>query len=227
MSLASMDKDTGHAERMDGIYRYQRHIYDVTRKYYLLGRDRTIRALNVPAGGTLLEMGCGTGRNLLLASRHFPQARLFGLDISREMLAQTARNFRGGGTVPHCIVADATAFSAADFGEDGFDRILISYALSMIPDWEAAVDAALAALKPEGELHIVDFGQQEGLPTWFRDGLRAWLRRFHVSPRARAEAVLQEKAALAGRTLSFQRLYRGYAWTACIKPATEKGGAHG
>ncbi|RUV53463.1 SAM-dependent methyltransferase, partial [Mesorhizobium sp. M5C.F.Ca.IN.020.14.1.1] len=31
-----------HAELMDGVYRWQRHIYDLTRKYYLLGRDRLI-----------------------------------------------------------------------------------------------------------------------------------------------------------------------------------------
>jgi hypothetical protein len=42
---------------------------------------------------------------------------------------------------------------------------MISYALSMIPDWERAIDAALAALNPGGQLHIVDFGQQEGLPA--------------------------------------------------------------
>ena len=34
-----------HAELMDGVYRHQRHIYDSTRKYYLLGRDRLIAGL--------------------------------------------------------------------------------------------------------------------------------------------------------------------------------------
>ncbi|TIQ66810.1 MAG: SAM-dependent methyltransferase, partial [Mesorhizobium sp.] len=33
---------------MDGVYRWQRHIYDLTRKYYLLGRDRLISGLEVP-----------------------------------------------------------------------------------------------------------------------------------------------------------------------------------
>lgn len=61
-----------HAGLMDGMYRYQRHIYDLTRKYYLLGRDKAIRSLGVPKGGTLLEVGCGTGRNLAIAHRHFP-----------------------------------------------------------------------------------------------------------------------------------------------------------
>ena len=30
---------SGHAGHMDAIYRSQRHFYDLTRKYYLLGRD--------------------------------------------------------------------------------------------------------------------------------------------------------------------------------------------
>ena len=42
----------------------------------------------------------------------------------------------------------------------------------------------LAALAPNGSLHIVDFGQQERLPGWFGRLLKAWLTRFHVTPRA-------------------------------------------
>ena len=40
---------------MDRIYRRQRHIYDVTRKYYLLGRDGLIRSLKPPPAGTILH----------------------------------------------------------------------------------------------------------------------------------------------------------------------------
>ena len=79
-----------HAALMDGVYRRQRHIYDATRKYYLLGRDRLLANLEAPAEGTVLEVGCGTGRNMVLASRLYPEARLFGLDISTEMLRTAA-----------------------------------------------------------------------------------------------------------------------------------------
>jgi len=71
-----------HAAHMDGIYRYQRYIYDATRKYYLLGRDLLLDELRPPMGGTVLEIGCGTGRNLILAARRYPSARLYGFDIS-------------------------------------------------------------------------------------------------------------------------------------------------
>lgn len=80
-----------HAALMDGVYRHQRHIYDLTRKYYLLGRDTMIAGLDVPDGGTVLELGCGTGRNILHAARRYPRAVFSGLDISAAML-DTARN---------------------------------------------------------------------------------------------------------------------------------------
>ena len=206
----------GHAERMDAMYRYQRHIYDLTRKYYLLGRDRMISGLDLPEGGTLLEIGCGTGRNLLLARKHYPTARLFGLDISAEMLVSARHNFRKESRQPLLRVADATSFTPEEFGATGFDRVMISYALSMIPDWQAALDRALAALAPSGSLHIVDFGQQEALPRAARTVLQAWLERFHVSPRSNLREVLEVRAAETGTRLTFEPLWRGYAWQAVL-----------
>jgi S-adenosylmethionine-diacylgycerolhomoserine-N-methlytransferase len=201
---------------MDGMYRYQRHIYDLTRKYYLFGRDSTIAHLNVPFGGSLLEVGCGTGRNLLFAHRRFPSARLYGLDISQEMLISARNTFRGMKHMPDFRVADAASFTAQEFGTDGFDRVMIPYALSMIPDWRGAVDAAIMALAPGGELHIVDFGQQEHLPRWFRSILQAWLRKFHVTPRADLREVLQAAADARNAKLMFEKIGGGYAWRAVI-----------
>jgi S-adenosylmethionine-diacylgycerolhomoserine-N-methlytransferase len=206
-----------HGERMDRMYRYQRHIYDLTRKYYLFGRDRAIVGLKVPHGGTLLEVGCGTGRNLLLARKTYPTAVLCGLDISAEMIETARANFRGKPKMPVFEVADATDFTPQQFGTDGFDRILISYALSMIPDWEKAVDAALAALAPDGSLHIVDFGQQEKLPRWFSAILKVWLSRFHVTPRANLHSALESRLEAAGADMIFEEIGGGYAWHAVIK----------
>ena len=209
-------KSEEHADLMDGMYRYQRHFYDLTRKYYLLGRDRTIRNLDVPQGGTLLEVGCGTGRNMALAHKHFPTAKLYGLDSSQEMLMSARKTFATKATIPDFRVVDATAYTPREFGTTGFDRILISYALSMIPDWERAVDASIAALNPGGQLHIIDFGQQEGLPAWFGSLLHAWLAKFHVTPRANLREVLEAQATENNARLSFETIGGGYAWRAAI-----------
>jgi S-adenosylmethionine-diacylgycerolhomoserine-N-methlytransferase len=209
-----------HSNLMDGVYRHQRHIYDLTRKYYLLGRDQLIDGLDVPAGGTALELGCGTGRNIVLAARRYSDAKFFGLDISNEMLETAKISVAREGIAGRVALAqgDATAFDTkALFNEAGFDRVFISYSLSMIPGWEKAVGAALASLKPGGSLHIVDFGQQERLPQWFRTALHAWLAKFHVEPRATFRQVLESECEKQAASLSFETLYRGYAVKAVIK----------
>lgn len=217
----SMDLDTSHAARMDGVYRHQRHIYDLTRKYYLLGRDGMIAGLDVPPGGSVLEIGCGTGRNLILTARKYPGARLFGLDISSEMLATARHNLDREGIAERVKLAqaDATAFSPERlFDQPGFDRVYLSYALSMIPDWERALDQAASVLGPGGSLHIVDFGQQEALPRWFGQALHAWLARFHVTPRAGLPAALERCARKHGATTTLVPLYHGYAWQGVLRP---------
>lgn len=207
------------ATRMDAIYRSQRHIYDLTRKYYLLGRDRLIDGLVPPPCGTVLEIGCGTGRNLIRAAQRWPDARFFGLDISEAMLETARARIVKSGLADRIGVAaaDATSFDPmALFGLSRFDRIFQSYTLSMIPDWRSAISEAARHLGERGELHIVDFGQQDHLPLAFRTTLFAWLRRFDVQPRADLRAALVDAAG--GRDVYFSQQYRGYACLAALRP---------
>jgi S-adenosylmethionine-diacylgycerolhomoserine-N-methlytransferase len=218
MSTSFAEQESSHSELMDSIYRRQRYIYDATRKYYLLGRDRMIGGLAMSPRQSLLEIGCGTGRNLAVAARRYPDIRLYGLDISREMLASAEKTLLClGRAEPVLRLGDAAQLHSADFGVGGFDRIMISYALSMIPEWESTIAAALAALKPGGSLHIADFGQQRRLPAWFRSGLRNWLKRFHVTPRGDLEAVLRAAVTNGPFTLEFRSHARDYAWIAIIR----------
>ncbi len=181
----------GHSGLMDKVYQRQRYVYDFTRKYYLVGRDSLIADLGLEAGERLVEIGCGTGRNLIAIARRFPNARLYGLDASAQMLmtarAQLARaGLSGRVTLVHGL---AENLSPAQFGQDGFERVLFSYSLSMIPDWRRALVAAANALSDQGHVHIVDFGDFKTLPG--RTLLRAWLGLFHVTPRIRLLASLE------------------------------------
>ena len=53
--------ETDIRQRMARMYRPQKYIYDLTRLYYLLGRDRLIAELNLRPGQSVLDIGCGTG----------------------------------------------------------------------------------------------------------------------------------------------------------------------
>ncbi len=199
---------------MNRIYRRQRHIYDFTRKYYLLGRDRLVDRLEAKPGDAVLEIGCGTGRNLVLAARRYPETRFFGVDVSTEMLTSAIEQIGRAGIAARVRVAhaDAIIFDPTRlFGQARFERVFISYSLSMIPGWQAVLDRAIALLAPGGELHIVDFGTQARLPGFFRSLLRRWLKLFHVTPRDTLEISLARRAAETGATLVFERPYRTYA----------------
>lgn len=175
--MAEAEADT--LARMERMYRPQIGFYDLTRKPYLLGRDRLIATMPLASGDLVCEVGCGTGRNLARLARRDPSLRLFGLDASAAMLARAKQR-----TGARLVRGLAEALDpAVHFGLAGrFDRIVFSYALSMIPDWRGALVRALASLRPGGTLAIVDFGDQTAWPPSLKLLLRAWLRLFGVAP---------------------------------------------
>lgn len=207
------------ARAMDRMYRRQRHLYDASRKFYLLGRDRAIADLAVPAGGSVLEIGCGTGRNLVRIARSYPEAACHGLDVSAAMLATAARSVARAGLQPRIRLArgDATAFDPeALFGRARFDRIVISYALSMIPPWERVLAQAAGHLAPGGQLHVVDFGDQAALPRPARSLLNRWLAAFAVTPRADLPRAVAAVASALDAEARVQQRFRGYCVHAVI-----------
>jgi S-adenosylmethionine-diacylgycerolhomoserine-N-methlytransferase len=201
----SANPETGdHSDLMDRIYRHQRYIYDITRKYYLFGRDRMIRELDLKPGDRLVEVGCGTARNLVRIAKAYPGVRLFGLDASHEMLKSATDTVRRAGLEDRITLAHgyAEALAPAMFGHTApFEAALFSYSLSMIPDWKAAINAAARNLAPGGHIHIVDFGDLTGLGGLGRAAMLGWLGLFHVSPRVELLQRLEQEPGAALRLL--------------------------
>jgi S-adenosylmethionine-diacylgycerolhomoserine-N-methlytransferase len=215
------DSAISHKLQMDSIYAFQRHIYDASRKHYLLGRDRLINDLAPPHDGRVLELGCGTGRNLIIAAKRHGNADFYGLDISHEMLKTAAKHIDKHLLADRISIqqGDATNFSPQDlFGIEKFDRIYISYSLSMIPDWQGTLEQAFRHLSEKGSIHIVDFGQQTELPKIFKSALTKWLKLFHVTPRADLFNHVSELAKIHNRNLEFRKLYKDYSHYCVIGP---------
>ena len=207
------------ATRMDRHYRFQRHIYDATRTHYLIGRQPMLAKLAPPAGGTVLEIGCGTAWNLIRAAKLYPDAQLFGVDVSAAMLATAGQAIARRGLTNRIRLAQADATrldTAKAFAVQTFDRVFISYALSMIPGWHQALFAAERTIGANGELHIVDFGQCEHLPALFKGGLERFLAHYTVTPRTDLEPVLAKLADERGLNLAFERWHRGYTVRAVL-----------
>jgi S-adenosylmethionine-diacylgycerolhomoserine-N-methlytransferase len=208
------------AQRMNRIYGTQRFIYDATRRPYLLGRAALISSLEPPAGGHVLEIGCGTAWNLIRAAERNPEARFYGLDVSSAMLETAGRCIARAGLGQRIVLAqaDATSFEPVGlFGRTAFDRVFFSYALSMIPDWRGALGRAIDVLAADGSLHVVDFGKCEELPAMFRGALFTWLARFSVTPIADFEQEIARQAEKRGLVSRVSRPYRGYAVRAVLQ----------
>jgi S-adenosylmethionine-diacylgycerolhomoserine-N-methlytransferase len=202
------------ARSMDRMYRLQRHFYDFTRKYYLFGRDELVDDLGVRQGETVLEVGCGTGRNLVRLAGRYPGARLLGLDASAEMLKSATTNLerRGWTGRVHLCQGYAQTFTPALFDlDDGFDRILFSYTLSIIPEPIEALDNALAQLKPGGTLHVVDFCDRAELPAVFDAIFTFWLKLFGVAHRPEVGQWFVKKAEEGMGYLKSRTIMRRYA----------------
>ncbi len=211
---------TSAAEQMHRMYRYQRFIYDPSRRYFLLGRDTLVSGLLPPDGGSVVEVGCGTARNLIEIARAYPTAKLYGFDISVAMLTTARQRIAAAGLSDRIRLAegDATNFDLRQlFAIPAADRIVISYALSMIQPWRSVVDCACRQLANRGSLHVADFGQLKGLPPLAKAGLFRWLARFQVHPRSDLERDLRVAAITHGLDAYIAHPFRGYATYAVLK----------
>lgn len=156
---------------IEGYYKIHATVYDLTRWSFLFGRGKIVNAVD-PEPKRILEVGCGTGGNLIKLRKRFPNAEITGLDLSGEMLSIARRKIDRAGVGIDLV---RRSYDRPVGGERGFDLILFSYALSMFnPGFEAAIDAARVDLSLDGQIAVVDFCDSRF--DWFR----RWMRFNHV-----------------------------------------------
>jgi S-adenosylmethionine-diacylgycerolhomoserine-N-methlytransferase len=174
--------NTAHAQHRAFLNRYygvSRYFYDITRKYYLFGRDTALRELGADTRWKrLIEIGPGTGRNIVRLRRARPDAQLGGVEASDAMLLHARKR------CPWAALEHGFAESASLLLPLGGrpDRILFSYCLSMVGDRAAAIANARRALAANGEVVVVDFADFRGFPEGVARIFRDYLRAFHVKP---------------------------------------------
>jgi demethylmenaquinone methyltransferase/2-methoxy-6-polyprenyl-1,4-benzoquinol methylase len=153
---------SGWGERVRRVYDHVAGRYDVALALFALVGYRTgayrrhaVCALGVRPGQLVVDLGCGTGKNLpLLAAAVGPRGRVVGVDFSPAMLKEArTRTERLGLENVEFIEADAAAFDVPD----GLDRVLATFSLSMMPDPERVIARAVRSLPPDGRMAVLDF----------------------------------------------------------------------
>lgn len=188
----NMPNETISLPQSDTIRRYYRWhalIYDATRWTFLLGRNEILKKLGLEKmpSAALLEVGCGTGRNLrILAARH-PNVSLTGIDVSNDMLE---RAFKATASYSRRVLLLEAAYSPEmriKLAQKP-DFVLFSYALTMFnPGWEAAIERAWQDLPVGGHIAVVDF---HATPV---AGFAWWMGKNHVRMDGHLLPYLQAK----------------------------------
>ena len=145
-----------HAERMESFYSGQASAYDDFRKRLLHGREELFQQIELPEGGVWVDLGGGTGANLEFIRESVPKlSKAYVVDLASSLLKVASDRFEANGWQHvQAIEADATQWQPP---EGSADVVTFSYSLTMIPDWFAAIENALAMLKPGGVIGVVDF----------------------------------------------------------------------
>lgn len=188
--MGTLGKDT------NAYYRFHSRIYDLTRWAYLFGRSGMVEAIAAKSPRIVLEIGCGTGRNLIQLKRSCPETVCIGVDASGDMLdvARSKSKDLGIEWLQGTYPSEVTKKRMEELGAP--DVVLFSYALSMFnPGWEECLEQAHRDVASDGVVSLVDFHDSQ--QNWFR----RWMGCNHV----RMEGQLQEKVENLGRVGQLER----------------------
>jgi S-adenosylmethionine-diacylgycerolhomoserine-N-methlytransferase len=186
--LRGLPRRSSHADALAGFYGPQADHYDDFREHLLKGRAELIQALPCGPGDRVVELGGGTGRNLeFFGPRLSTFAAVELVDLCRPLLDVAARRVAGTSSMSNVRLVhdDASTYRPAA----PVDCVYLSYALTMMPRWDAVVDNVAAMLRPGGTIGVVDFYVSPAhppagrvrhgwlsrtlWPAWFRhDGVR-------------------------------------------------------
>lgn len=127
------------------------------------GRKAAVRLANDRPGQRILEVGVGTGLSLPYFR---DDARVVGIDVSKEMLTRARERVRSRGLaqVEALLEMDAEAMSFAD---DSFDAVLALYVASVVPNPARLAAEIRRVCRPGGTIVIVNhFTSGSGVMRW-------------------------------------------------------------
>jgi demethylmenaquinone methyltransferase/2-methoxy-6-polyprenyl-1,4-benzoquinol methylase len=144
--------------------------YDLVMDLLLLGRyqafiEQAIRRMDLRKGDSILDLGSGTGRNIIVMLESLgSRGRVVGVDSSLDMVQQARERCRA---YPQVTFLRQPIEERLPF-HDEFDKTFVSFTLHSLEDEdkERVLANARRALKPSGMLWILDFNEFDLARQW-------------------------------------------------------------
>lgn len=116
------------------------------------GRRKAVERMNCRPRDVVLEVGVGTGLSLPLYCR---SVRIFGIDVSREML-ERARLLKERKGLENVVALEEMDAEEMTFPDETFDKVVAMYVVSVAPNPLRLVREMQRVCKPGGEIFIVN-----------------------------------------------------------------------
>lgn len=123
------------------------------------GRRRAVEFVNA-RGGTVLEVGIGTGLSL---ERYGKEVEVTGVDYSEEMLAKAKEKVRERG-LSHVRELKRMDARELEFENDSFDTVVAMHIMSVVPEPERVLSEMARVCKPGGSVVITNHFSAENGP---------------------------------------------------------------
>ncbi len=183
-------------------------------------RQRAVDALGLAEGDTVVELGCGTGRNFDMLERAVGRAgAIIGVDVSDAMLARARRRtVRHGWSNVELVRTDAASyeFPAA------VDGILSTYALVLVPEYDRVIETGCTALREGKRLVVLDQKLPSGRASVFVPLIDRVSSPFEYS-RIVGERRLWESIRKHAGNVRVEEFYFGFVYLAVGEKRPQRG----
>lgn len=144
---------------------------DVARRFYGCG----FPIAEAVAGATVLDLGCGTGRDVYLFSQLVgPEGFVHGVDMTAEQLEVAERTQswhmeRFGYTSPNVAFHEGYIEELKGVGDGTIDLVVSNCVLNLSPRKDLVLKEVSRVLKPGGEFLFSDVFSDRRLPAWMME----------------------------------------------------------
>ena len=171
-----------------------------------LGCGNPTALAQITPGETVLDLGSGGGIDVLLSARRVgPTGKVYGLDMTDEMLELARANqAKAGVTNVEFLKGDIEHIPLPDHS---VDLIISNCVINLSPDKDLVLAEAFRVLKPGGRLAVSDIVAQGEIPQEIRRSIELWAGCVAGALEEQAYIAKLERAGFEQVSIEATRIY--------------------